>query len=151
MGAGSAIKGGRNRARPGSARVAAFCRRGGDGKSVKGFVGAALLLFASAASAQPAIPTATGNSAHDRLAGYSDKERNRAMDRLLRNFDHGVCDVNSTSFIEYHKGIASIWMASCRDGRRYVVKLMDLDNEGVAVFGCDESPEVRAYCDKQGP
>ena len=40
---------------------------------------------ASTASAQPAIPTGAGHSAHDTLAGYSKRERNQALDRALRS------------------------------------------------------------------
>lgn len=107
-----------------------------------------LLLVASTASAQPAIPTGTDNSAHDTLAGYSERERNQALDRVLRSVDHGSCDVAETRFVEYHKGIAAIWMATCRDGRRYVMKLMDRDDGAMAVFACNETAEIKAYSDR---
>lgn len=106
-----------------------------------------LLLAASSASAQPAIPIGTGNSAHDTLAGYSERERSLALDRALRSVDHGSCDVAATRFIEYHQGIAAIWMATCRDGRRYVMKLIDRDDGAMAVFACNETATIQAYCD----
>ena len=109
----------------------------------------ALLVAAGGdAAAQPAIPTDTGNSAHDALARYSPRERNQALDRVLHSVDHGACDVVATRFIEYHKGIAAIWMATCQDGQRYVMKLIDREDGAMAVFHCDETPEIRAYCDK---
>lgn len=107
------------------------------------------LAMAGAASAQTSIPTNTGNSAHDTLAGYSVRERNQALDRVLQRIDQGSCDVATSAFVEHHKGTASIWMATCRDGRRFVMKLIDRDDGAMAVFPCDETPEIRAYCDRQ--
>lgn len=107
-----------------------------------------LLLASGAAAADPAIPANTGNAAHDRLAGSSPRERNQALDRVLRSVGHGDCDVATTTFVEYHQGIASVWLATCGDGRRYVMKLIDRDDGAMAVFACDESAELKAYCAK---
>lgn len=109
----------------------------------------ALGVSANTASAQSAIPVGTGNIAHDLLAGYSPRERNQAVDRMLRSLGHDTCDVVETAFFEYHEAIAAIWLASCRDGRRYVMHLLDREDGAMAVFDCHETPAIRAYCDKR--
>jgi hypothetical protein len=102
--------------------------------------------LANAARAADPIPTATGNAAHDMLARFSPAERNRTLDRLLHSVDRADCDVTDSTFLEYRSGQFAAWRATCSDGRRFVLDLIDGSERTVAVLDCSETVEMKARC-----
>jgi hypothetical protein len=101
----------------------------------------------SAAGAQP-IPTNTGNAAHDMMAGLSPAGRNSALDRVLHSFDQADCDVIDSTFVDYRRGRFATWRATCSDGRRFVLDLLDGSDWTVAVLSCNETVEQKARCER---
>lgn len=102
--------------------------------------------LATAARAADPVPTGTGNAAHDMLARFSPAERNRTLDRLLHSVDRADCDVTESTFLEYRSGQFATWRATCSDGRRFVLDLIDGSEWSVAVLDCSETVEMKARC-----
>jgi hypothetical protein len=92
------------------------------------------------------MPTATGNAAHDMMARLSPAERSRTLDRVLHSVDHGSCDVVEATFVSYRSGVSATWRATCSDGRRFVLDLMDGSGWSVTVIDCAATSEQKARC-----
>ncbi len=105
------------------------------------------VLAAAPAIAQQAMPTSTGNAAHDMLAKLSPAERNRTLDRLLHSVDHGQCDVVTSTFVRYRSGRDATWRATCSDGRLFVIDLMEGSDWAASVINCDDTTEQKARCE----
>ena len=90
----------------------------------------------TAATAVGRAPKASGNKAHDLLAGQPDAQRNQMLTVFMKQSKENCDSVERSFFQGFDKSRSAFWNVACRNGRSFAVMVYNDASGSTKVLDC---------------